>query len=384
VQGPIDVPTTYYIANFGSLSRLVAFRRNGTLYYVGTDHLGGTIRVADVNFSPLDQMRYTPFGVARDNGSSLNTDHLFTAQVEDQAIGIYWFGSRAYDAAIGRFLQPDTVVPSPTNPQALNRYSYVLNAPLRHFDPTGHMYDDPSDGSFGNGGDDGSDGSSDGSGSADSNGDTGGDGSPDSNPSPDAPPEPTPDPTGDPTASSSPTPGGPPTPANTPTPSTTPSAPVSTSPTVAPSPAPTSTPEPAATPTMYNYNIDLGDGVTLTVNDTNLEGQIALALGGPGNNMTLSGHWIVSPGQSRVTEPSLYGTMLRMHEMGHVAQARDLGILYLPTYVLLTGVTVVRLAVAEHRIPTGREVHRFHPMEVNANERSRLPRDFQEPLSLGP
>src|SRR5207248_4038442 len=34
------------------------------------------------------------------------------------------------------------------NPQALNRYSYVLNQLLRLVDPGGHMYDDPSEGSF--------------------------------------------------------------------------------------------------------------------------------------------------------------------------------------------------------------------------------------------
>ena len=27
----------------------------------------------------------------------------------------------------------------PTNPQALNRYNYVLNNPLRYIDPTGHV-----------------------------------------------------------------------------------------------------------------------------------------------------------------------------------------------------------------------------------------------------
>jgi hypothetical protein len=37
---PLDVTTKYYVARFGGLSRLVAFRKGGTLYYVGTDHLG--------------------------------------------------------------------------------------------------------------------------------------------------------------------------------------------------------------------------------------------------------------------------------------------------------------------------------------------------------
>jgi hypothetical protein len=39
---------------------------------------------------------------------------------------------------IGRFISADTIVPNPTNPQAFNRYSYVLNNPLRYIDPTGH------------------------------------------------------------------------------------------------------------------------------------------------------------------------------------------------------------------------------------------------------
>ncbi len=38
---------------------------------------------------------------------------------------------------MGRFVQPDTIVPDPGDPQALNRYSYVLNNPVRFIDPTG-------------------------------------------------------------------------------------------------------------------------------------------------------------------------------------------------------------------------------------------------------
>jgi hypothetical protein len=39
----------------------------------------------------------------------------------------------------GRFLSPDTVIPSPGNPQALNRYSYVYNNPIVYRDPSGHF-----------------------------------------------------------------------------------------------------------------------------------------------------------------------------------------------------------------------------------------------------
>jgi len=49
------------------------------------------------------------------------------------------FVARYYDATIGRFISPDSIVPSPFNPQSLNRYSYCLNNPLKYIDPFGHQ-----------------------------------------------------------------------------------------------------------------------------------------------------------------------------------------------------------------------------------------------------
>ncbi len=52
-------------------------------------------------------------------------------------------GARWYDARIGRWIQPDTIVPNPANPQSLNRFSYVLGNPLRYRDPSGHQSEWP-------------------------------------------------------------------------------------------------------------------------------------------------------------------------------------------------------------------------------------------------
>ena len=134
--------TKYYSASLGALSRSVAFRRGGTLHWVGSDHLGGTVRVLDDSFTALDGMRYRPYGEDRDTGSSLNTDRKFTGQTEDEAAGLYWYASRAYDPEIGRFVSPDSIVPAPGNPQSLNRYSYVYNNPLGLVDPTGYVPQD--------------------------------------------------------------------------------------------------------------------------------------------------------------------------------------------------------------------------------------------------
>ncbi len=46
--------------------------------------------------------------------------------------------ARFYVPGLGRFLSADTIVPDPANPQSFNRYSYVLNSPLKFTDPTGH------------------------------------------------------------------------------------------------------------------------------------------------------------------------------------------------------------------------------------------------------
>jgi RHS repeat-associated protein len=69
---------------------------------------------------------------------ALPTDKKFTGQRLDNT-GLYYYGARYYDPALGRFISPDTVVQNPSNPQTLNRYSYCLNNPLIYTDPTGNQ-----------------------------------------------------------------------------------------------------------------------------------------------------------------------------------------------------------------------------------------------------
>ena len=54
-------------------------------------------------------------------------------------LGFYDYVARQFDPTLGRFLQADTIVPNPANPQSLNRYSYTLGNPLRYTDPSGHF-----------------------------------------------------------------------------------------------------------------------------------------------------------------------------------------------------------------------------------------------------
>ena len=55
-------------------------------------------------------------------------------------MGLMHYRDRCYAPALGRFIQADTIVPNPGNPQDLNRYAYVRNNPLKYIDPSGHLF----------------------------------------------------------------------------------------------------------------------------------------------------------------------------------------------------------------------------------------------------
>jgi RHS repeat-associated protein len=140
-------------ASGGSIQRTVtyypaagAMRINNTLYYTLKDHLGSASVVTDASGNILGENRYYPFGETRLTTGTIFTDKLFTGQREMAGLGIYHYGARFYSPKLGRFLSADTIVPGAANPQAYNRYSYVLNNPLRYIDPTGHMDQVPDDG----------------------------------------------------------------------------------------------------------------------------------------------------------------------------------------------------------------------------------------------
>lgn len=62
-----------------------------------------------------------------------------TGKERDAETGLDYFGARYLSAAQGRWTSPDPLLSSgrPWDPQSWNRYSYVLNNPLRYTDPLG-------------------------------------------------------------------------------------------------------------------------------------------------------------------------------------------------------------------------------------------------------
>ncbi len=118
------------------------------VYYLHGDHLGSASLATDSHGAvvPNSPTRYYPSGETRYGGGGLPTDWRFTGQIQEESLGLYDYGARFYDPSLNRFISADTIVPSPGNPQSLNRYSYVLNNALKYTDPMGHREcNDPND-----------------------------------------------------------------------------------------------------------------------------------------------------------------------------------------------------------------------------------------------
>jgi RHS repeat-associated protein len=62
----------------------------------------------------------------------------YTGKTYDATAGLMDYSARWYSPSVGRFLTEDTIMGDVSNPQSLNRYSYVMNNPVNMVDPTGH------------------------------------------------------------------------------------------------------------------------------------------------------------------------------------------------------------------------------------------------------
>ncbi len=74
------------------------------------------------------------------------TQHTNTGQYSNMSdFGLMYYNARWYDPYLNRWVQPDSIIPDPGNPQDRDRYSYTRNNPMSRTDPTGHCDVDPYD-----------------------------------------------------------------------------------------------------------------------------------------------------------------------------------------------------------------------------------------------
>jgi RHS repeat-associated protein len=172
VQGTINEVTTTYIGSHYEVqgtttrkyyfagSQRIAMRENApsgeTLFYFLPDHLGSTAVTVDAAGNLYGELRYSAWGETRynrkddltvpvDQRHETPTNRRYTGQYAEPDLGIYYYGARWYDPALGRFTSPDAIIPDPYNSLDWDRYSYARNNPVRYSDPSGHCTGDPSD-----------------------------------------------------------------------------------------------------------------------------------------------------------------------------------------------------------------------------------------------
>ncbi|QSQ27350.1 hypothetical protein JY651_21645 [Pyxidicoccus parkwayensis] len=115
--------------------------------FLHTDHLGSVETTTDDLGQVVARMKYEPFGGRRfaqdlslpQGQVSWESFQGFTGHEHDEESGLINMRGRIYDPKLGRFLSPDPFIQAPLRSQSFNRYSYVLNNPLRFTDPSGYL-----------------------------------------------------------------------------------------------------------------------------------------------------------------------------------------------------------------------------------------------------
>ena len=116
-------------------------KKDDQRFYYHLDHLGNTNVVTDDRGAEFERREYRPFGEQSTRTGSRSLEISFNGHQFDGATGFYYFGARHYDPVLGRFLTADTQV-ADRSPQALHRYEFNKNNPLRFVDKTGHDFFD--------------------------------------------------------------------------------------------------------------------------------------------------------------------------------------------------------------------------------------------------
>ena len=142
-----QVEHRYHVA---SAERVVAVVRRQAgaadeVRYLHVDALGSVDVVTDPSGAVRERRSYDAFGARRNPIWGAPTPPTFksettlgfTAHEADDELGLVNMKGRIYDPQLGRFLTPDPIIAHPYFSQGWNPYSYVLNSPVSHVDPTG-------------------------------------------------------------------------------------------------------------------------------------------------------------------------------------------------------------------------------------------------------
>ncbi len=124
----------YIYGPAGRLAKRTTINSESNTFYYHTDHLGSSKLVTDSDRNIVSAISYHPFG---ESDTEEGEEHYLFTEKEKDETGLYYYGARYYDPETGQFISRDLLSGQMKSPQTLNRYTYVLNNPLKYRDPNG-------------------------------------------------------------------------------------------------------------------------------------------------------------------------------------------------------------------------------------------------------
>jgi RHS repeat-associated protein len=105
-------------------------------YYYHSDHLGSTSLITDLDGNVVQHVEYVPFGEVfiEERNNKWNTPYLFNAKELDEETGLYYYGTRYYDARLSLLLGAD---PMQEKYPDVSTYAYCVQNPVKFIDPDG-------------------------------------------------------------------------------------------------------------------------------------------------------------------------------------------------------------------------------------------------------
>lgn len=115
-------------------------------FYILKDHLGSVMTVANEDGGAEEFFSYDAWGRRRNDStwvydSTMKVEYTsrgYTGHEHIDETCLINMNGRVYDPMVGLFLSPDPILQEPLNPLNYNRYTYVLNNPLKYTDPSGY------------------------------------------------------------------------------------------------------------------------------------------------------------------------------------------------------------------------------------------------------
>ncbi|PJB56467.1 MAG: hypothetical protein CO098_14055 [Bacteroidetes bacterium CG_4_9_14_3_um_filter_41_19] len=138
----------HYISGGDGLFAIYVIDQDGkaTMNYIHKDYQGSFETITNHKGAVVERLSFDPWGRRRNATDwtfnnvpeTYTFDRGYTGHEHLGAFGLINMNGRMYDYMLGRFLSPDNHVQAPDYTQNFNRYSYVLNNPLKYTDPSGY------------------------------------------------------------------------------------------------------------------------------------------------------------------------------------------------------------------------------------------------------